>query len=175
MALANETVKASAFLTVDDDALNVERRWPGRVWLNPPYAMPLIERFVGKLVSEYEHPDGGTTSAILLVNNCTETQWFHLALNRASSVCLPRGRLNYLRDGTKIGGPMQVQSLFYFGPDPLRFEQAFREIGRCVYPNKQELNEEEYAVVKLSTREELEEWILRDYGEEALREFRADR
>ena len=138
-AKANETVRATAFLTVHSmpGSCDVERRWPGRVWLNPPYSTGVIERFVGKLVSEYEHPDGGTTAAILLTQNATETQWLQLAMSRASAICFPRARLNFIRDGEVQGdGPRRGHALFYFGPDPLRFERTFREIGRCVYPSR---------------------------------------
>ena len=81
-AKANETVRATRYLTADDDALNVELRWHGRIFCNPPYVTGKIERFVGKLVSEYEHPDGGVTEAVLLTNNTTETRWWQLAISR---------------------------------------------------------------------------------------------
>ena len=50
-AIAQQTVRASNYFTRDDDAL--AKPWEGRVWLNPPYAQPLINQFVQKLVGEF--------------------------------------------------------------------------------------------------------------------------
>jgi hypothetical protein len=44
---ANDTVKAKEWF---DDGLT--KPWRGRVWMNPPYAQPLIGQFITKLVEE---------------------------------------------------------------------------------------------------------------------------
>jgi DNA N-6-adenine-methyltransferase (Dam) len=46
-AIAQETVQAATFYTVDDDGLTKE--WRGRGWLNPPYNQPEISQFTDKL------------------------------------------------------------------------------------------------------------------------------
>ena len=42
--IAQRTVKAVEYFTAKDDGL--EQEWHGRVWLNPPYAQPVIAQFV---------------------------------------------------------------------------------------------------------------------------------
>ena len=42
--VAQRTVKAVEYFTAKDDGL--EQEWHGRVWLNPPYAQPVIAQFV---------------------------------------------------------------------------------------------------------------------------------
>jgi hypothetical protein len=44
---AQERIRAKQFLTPEDNGLAHE--WHGRIWLNPPYTQPAIERFVDKL------------------------------------------------------------------------------------------------------------------------------
>lgn len=131
-AIANENVQAVNFMTIDDNVLDIECRWKGRrVWLNPPYDQ--VRSFVGKLVSEYEHPAGGTTAAILLTSDCTDTSWFQLAASRASCICFTFRRLGFLRAGCDTGeSGMRGSAIFYFGPDRERFKHAFAGIGYFV-------------------------------------------
>jgi hypothetical protein len=53
---ANRIVKASLFYTSEDDGLLFD--WPGNVWLNPPYNMPWIERFIDKAIFFLLSPAG---------------------------------------------------------------------------------------------------------------------
>lgn len=128
--LANLTVQAQRYYTIDDDGLT--REWSGRVWLNPPYASDLVGRFVSKLCECIKA--GQVTEAILLVNNATETKWFQEAASNASAICFPQGRIKYLDStSTPANTPLQGQSFVYFGDRPTRFMDIFTKFGFCVF------------------------------------------
>jgi phage N-6-adenine-methyltransferase len=123
---AQQIIAARRFYTREDDGL--AQSWQGRVWLNPPYAQPLIERFVQKLVQEYTQ--GDVAQAVLLTNNSTDTAWFHAAAAVASSFCFTRGRIQFLDpDGDKCEAPLQGQVFCYFGPYAPRFADIFGKFG----------------------------------------------
>lgn len=62
--------------------------WVGRVWLNPPYTLALITRFLRRM-AEHDH---GTA----LIFARTETDpFFRFVWDRASAVMFLRGRLNF--------------------------------------------------------------------------------
>lgn len=122
---ANETVLASSFYTQEQDGLT--REWPGRVWLNPPYAQPLIAQFTTALVEKIT--TGKTTEAIVLVNNATETKWFQELLCVSSAICFTLGRIHFLKpDGVK-GSPLQGQAILYFGDQSEAFVDEFKTFG----------------------------------------------
>jgi ParB family transcriptional regulator, chromosome partitioning protein len=103
-ALAQETVKAALYYSEAEDGL--ADRWSGRVWLNPPYCQPAIGQFVDKRVTELAI--GNVESAILLVNNNTDTAWFQKAAASSSSICFPRRRIRF--KGGVDRSPVQGQS-----------------------------------------------------------------
>jgi phage N-6-adenine-methyltransferase len=123
--MAQESVRAGEYLTVDDDGLS--RHWSGRVWLNPPYTALVINKFVDKLVSHYL--DGDVTEAIMLTNNNTDTSWFHQAAKTASAVCFTAGRINFLKRDGSTSSPTNGQAFLYFGEDVERFHAEFSQHG----------------------------------------------
>lgn len=122
---ANEVVKAATFYTITDNGL--AQPWSGRVFLNPPYAQPLIQQFVEKLATSVTA--GTVTAAIVLVNNGTETEWFTRLAAVADVVCLPKGRVHFWNPAKDPATPLQGQAVLYLGPDADRFCDRFAAFG----------------------------------------------
>jgi ParB family chromosome partitioning protein len=126
--IANKTVGAKTFFTAEQDGLS--QAWPvGRIWMNPPYAQPLISRFCERIVDEIARG----SSAIVLVNNGTETQWFQGMAEECSAVCFPRSRIKFLDPEGNPGAPLQGQAVVYFGGDPDSFKEHFSQFGEVFF------------------------------------------
>lgn len=122
---AQKVIKARRFFTAEDDGL--KRPWTGRIWLNPPYAQPLIQQFVEKLIAEYGA--GRTTEAVMLTHNYTDTAWFHIAAKACAAICFTRGRVKFYNSDGEVAAPTQGQAFFYFGANVDTFKEAFGDIG----------------------------------------------
>ena len=122
--IANTIVQAATYYTVADDGRNKD--WTGNVFMNPPYAHPLIDEFTNKLISEIQ--SGNTKQAIVLVNNATETKWFQSLANKAAAVCFPQSRLRFWSP-EKVSAPLQGQAFLYFGNDIKAFRSEFGKYG----------------------------------------------
>lgn len=122
---ANEVVQATTYYTAEQDGLT--RPWAGRVWLNPPYASGLIERFTEKLWEEVIA--GRIEAACVLTNNATETKWFATLASVASAVCFPEGRVKFWSPGKDSATPLQGQAVIYVGDNEAAFSREFEEIG----------------------------------------------
>lgn len=130
---ANETVKAEQIFTEQDNGLEYE--WGGNVWLNPPYAQPLISEFSDKLISELPN----INQSCVLVNNATETNWFQNMLVKSSAVCFLKGRVKFIDlDGNPSGAPLQGQAILYFGDNLKGFFENFSAVGICLMMMKEE-------------------------------------
>ena len=125
---ANETVKATTYYTKEDDGLAHE--WYGNVFLNPPYAAGLVDRFARKLIEELPR----IQQAIVLVNNATETEWFNSLVNYASAICFTKGRMRFVNQSGEGGASMQGQAIIYFGAFPEDFLREFKSQGWCASP-----------------------------------------
>lgn len=123
--IANERVQAGRIFTAEEDGLKQD--WFGNIWMNPPYAQPLIEQFCNKLVSEK------INQAIVLVNNATETKWGNTLLKNCSAVCFTKGRIKFVApDGTLGDSPLQGQMIVYFGSQKIKFIDEFSKYGVCL-------------------------------------------
>lgn len=124
--LANKTVNAAQFFDIQNNGLL--RKWSGNVWMNPPYAQPLVADFCAAITKKFE--DGEISQACILVNNATETQWFQELLSCASAICFPRSRIRFIDiNGNPTGSPLQGQAIIYFGENYELFEKIFKPEG----------------------------------------------
>jgi len=123
--IANKTVDAKRFFTKETNGL--EKKWSGCVWMNPPYAQPLVSQFCEKVSSEYE--SGHISQACVLVNNATETTWFQRMMQSASAVSFPKGRIKFIDPEGNPGAPLQGQAIIYFGKNKKAFVAAFQQFG----------------------------------------------
>lgn len=129
--VANKNVKATTIYTEEDSGL--EQEWLGNVWMNPPYAQPLIQQFSDKLIEEIEKEN--TKQAMVLVNNATETKWFNTLSSKAKAIWFMRGRVKFIdAEGRSTGAPLQGQAILYFGKNVDRFiENCEGLVCRCRY------------------------------------------
>jgi ParB family chromosome partitioning protein len=122
--IANRTVRADRIFTAEDDGLAQD--WPvGRIWMNPPYAQPLMGQFASKFAAEIRKGSEG----VVLVNNATETAWFQEIAAECSAICFPKTRIRFLHPEGNLGAPLQGQAIIYCGPDVDAFEEAFAVFG----------------------------------------------
>jgi ParB family chromosome partitioning protein len=122
--VANRTVRADMIFTAEDDGLR--REWPvGRIWMNPPYAQPLMGEFASRFAAEVRRGSTG----IVLVNNATETAWFQEIAAECVAICFPKSRIRFLDPDGNPGAPLQGQAIIYCGPDAEAFEREFLQFG----------------------------------------------
>ena len=126
--LAQKTVQAKKFYTIDDDGL--QHKWSGKVWLNPPYSAKVIVAFVEKLIA---HLDDRTVSdCIMLTHNNADTLWFHKAAARCAVACFTRGRVRFYDERGTANSPTHGHCFMYFGPNMLEFTEEFEQYGWLV-------------------------------------------
>ena len=123
-AEAQATVRAGRYYTAENDGL--AQAWDGRVYLNPPYSISLIARFVAKLL------DPGVEQYVALVNNATETKWGSWLLEVSDHVCFVRGRVRFVApSGEASGRPLQGQMICGRGMARRAFRKHFGGFGPC--------------------------------------------
>ena len=127
---ANEVVGAAVFYTFENDGLM--QPWQGRVWMNPPYAQPLVAKFCAQLARSVAA--GDVPEACVLVNNATETGWFQTLAAEGTAFCFPRGRVKFRHLEKASAAPLQGQAVVYCGPNVAKFSREFLKFGLVVRP-----------------------------------------
>lgn len=122
---ANTVVQATEYYTIDRSGLDVE--WQGRVWMNPPYASGLIDKFAEKMA--HHSQAGDIHEAVILVNNATETGWFRRIASVASAVVFPGSRVKFWSPIGVQAAPLQGQAILYIGENSDVFLDAFCGFG----------------------------------------------
>jgi len=105
----NLNQSAKRYYTARENGLLLS--WSGRIWLNPPYSYPLIQRFLAKMA---EHNNG-----IALVFAKIEAKWFHdTVLYQAKAAKFLYNRIRFLRpDGTPGVQPRNGSMLLAYGKE----------------------------------------------------------
>ena len=125
---AQKIVQATTYYTKEDDGLNQD--WDGKkVFLNPPFSQPLIQMFIHKAIETYD--DSPSTQIVVIVNNATDTEWFHELLSNGPC-CLTRGRIQFWRPGEHSTANRQGQAIFYLGAHPHAFTRIFSTFGTVI-------------------------------------------
>ena len=102
------------------------------IWMNPPYAQPLILDFCELLVQKYR--DKEIQQACVLVNNATETVHYQHMMEACSAICFIKGRVKFVDEsGDASGAPLQGQSILYFGLNQSAFAECFSAYGVILY------------------------------------------
>lgn len=106
----------------NDDGLT--RNWFGRVWLNPPYSRPLLEKFIRKMA---EHGNG----IALLFNRCDNAMFHDIIFPTATAMKFLRKRIRFYRpDGTQGHSPGCGSVLVGWG------EENAKAIQKCALEGK---------------------------------------
>jgi phage N-6-adenine-methyltransferase len=138
---ANGRIGATIFYTEEDDALSMDWAKVETVFINPPYGRGVIVKAIKKVIEEYKKES--FKEGVLLVNNATDTLWFHDVKDIASAVCFTKGRISFLspaEDGVLkiVSGNTRGQVLFYFGKNIEAFKKEYRDLGWCFEVHKNE-------------------------------------
>lgn len=130
--IANKTIKATKFFTVEDDGLTQPWNLSNQksVWMNPPYGKTM-SLAVDKFVEEYEK--GSFESGIVLSNNATDTKWFAKLATKAAAFCFTNHRIQFENfDGKASSVNTRGQVFAYFGRDINLFKREFEQYGHIM-------------------------------------------
>ena len=110
----------------DKNVDGLKQEWKGRVWLNPPYSRPLIEKFISRMA---EHGNG----IALLFNRCDSKMFQDTIFEKATAMKFLRNRIRFYRqDGTRGDSPGCGSILIAFGEDNAEILRTFDYlVSRC--------------------------------------------
>lgn len=129
---ANGVVGATRFYSFHENGLLHD--WYGKVWLNPPYGN--WGEWAPKTLREWR---SGRIEAMCLLSTTRviTAQSFHTLVDEASAVFIARGRFRFW--GPKAKEPDEGHVIFYFGPNPSQFADAFRHLGTVFFGTRLEV------------------------------------
>lgn len=113
----------------DKNVDGLKQEWKGRVWLNPPYSRPLIEKFISRMA---EHGNG----IALLFNRCDSKMFQDIIFEKATAMKFLRNRIRFFRpDGTRGDSPGCGSILIAFGEDNAEILRTCNMAGKYVRIN----------------------------------------
>ena len=118
---ANETVRAKAIYTVEDDGLT--QPWRGRVFLNPPFSAKIKRAFCDRLRESVA--SGDVKQAVLVTPIDISPQWGDVIRTCASAIALAVGSTPFYGPRGEHGGPGFGHMVSYYGPNAKRFASVF--------------------------------------------------
>jgi hypothetical protein len=104
----------------------LECTWPGRAYVNPPFAD--LALWAEKCRREHEQRGA---EVVLLMPARTDTAYWHQHVATADAVCFWRGRMRFI--GAPSSAPFPT-ALAYWGPRPWDFHRVFASKGLVVRP-----------------------------------------
>ena len=123
----HNTAKELSYLPIDGLTL----QWKGRVWLNPPY---------GKASSIWLEKMAKHNHGTALVFARIDTKWFQTALQQATAVFFPKGRIKFERpDGSKSSSASAPSAFLAYGQNDAEKLKNSNMKGWFVYLNKKEI------------------------------------
>lgn len=117
--IANQRiVQAGRYFTREDNAF--KQSWKlrdindgMRIWMNPPYSKGICGLAVQRFLQEIRSED--PVAGVILLNNATDTAWWHAAAELAAATGYTRGRIAFWdAEGKPQGGNTRGQVFFFF-------------------------------------------------------------
>ena len=128
--VADAVVRASRYYTREQNGLDLDREWAGRVFMNPPYSS--LARWVDRLVRH--HAASEVEQAVVLIRAGVGDSWFYELAEASDALCLLRERVRFWHPGKDSIKPTEGQVVAYLGADVDRFADRFARFGKVVRP-----------------------------------------
>ncbi len=136
---ANETIRARNYFTLErgeDAFLNDWRQFGASTcFMNPPYSRGLCSAAISRFLFMMEA--GAFSRGILLLNNATDTKWFHQLRPYTHALCFTDHRISFENvDGKSVSGNTRGQMFIFVasslkrGPNARsKFRRNFESFG----------------------------------------------
>lgn len=130
--MANRTVQATRYFSIDENGLAQDWSWAHTIFLNPPYLkirhnVSSLGLWIRKFFAEYEKPGSQIEQAIILSTSDPDERWYEPLWPYHSCFTVPRVTFN--RPGKKPERQSFGTAFTYIGPDEDRFVEVFRQCG----------------------------------------------